>query len=261
MRRVSKILAALTLAVALTAVDAGAQSDDAATWAERIQALAIEASNSGDDEGLREAAALAERALTLHPQDALLHHYHGYALYRLAARHACDEDAEPGCVGRLLKRAEGSLQVSLGLGPRAESHALLGSVYGIMIGENGSLGASLGPRIDDLQSRALSLDPENPRVWLLKGIGEFHTPEAYGGGVVPARKALERAALAFQDDAPPPPEPRWGAVDVHVWLGQVLQAAGEIDRAREEYEKALVLEPDQAWVRDQLLPSLEAEGT
>lgn len=249
------------LAIILMAAGARAQSESPDALAERIQAMVIEASTSGDDEGLRQSAALAERALTLHPEDALLHHYHGYALYLLAAKHACDDEQEPGCVGRLLERAEGSLDASLARGPRAETHALLGSVYGLMIGEKPTLGASLGPRIDGVQSKALSLDPENPRVWLLKGIGDFHTPEAYGGGVRPARAALERAATAFQRDAPPPPEPRWGRVDVHVWLGQVLQAAGEIDLAREQYERALELEPDHAWVRDGLLPSLKADGS
>jgi tetratricopeptide (TPR) repeat protein len=248
------------LAVALMAVGARAQSESPEALAERIQATVIEASDSGDDDALRQGAALAERALTLHPDDALLYHYHGYALYRLGARHACDEEQEPGCVWRLLERAKGSLEASLARGPRAETYALLGSVYGLMIGENPTLGASLGQRIDDMQSKALALDPENPRVWLLKGIGDFHTPEAYGGGGGPARAALERAAAEFQRDAPPPPEPRWGRVDVHVWLGQVLQAAGERDRARAQYEKALALEPDHAWVRDQLLPSLESEG-
>lgn len=261
MRRVLESFATLTLAVTLSAVDAAAQSDDAGSWAERIQTLAIEASHAGDDEGLRQAAAFAERALTVHPQDALLHHYHGYALYRLAARNACDQETEPACVARLLRKAEESLDASLASGPRPETYALLGSVYGLMIGENGSLGASLGPRIGDLRSEALALDPENPRVWLLKGIGDFHTPKAYGGGVGPAREALERAVLAFQSDSPPPPEPRWGRVDVHVWLGQVFQAAGEIDLAREQYERTLELEPDYAWVRDELLPSLEADGS
>lgn len=261
MKRISRCLPILVLATGLTAVEARAQTEDPAALADRIQALAIEGGSAADPAALRQSVALAERALALHPEDALLHHYRGYALYRLAGRQACDEPRDVGCVGRLLEQAEESLEASLRLGPRAETYALLGSVYGLMIGQNHALGATLGSAIDDLQAEARSLDPENPRVWLLRGIGDFHTPEAYGGGIAPARAALERAAIAFERDAPSTPEPRWGRVDVHVWLGQIYQAAGETDLAREQYEKALAMEPGNAWVRDRLLPSLEGAGS
>jgi len=253
MKAMTRGLPIVALAACLTAVEARAQADDPAALAE--------GGGAAEPGALREAAALAERALAIHPGDALLHHYRGYALYRLAGRHACDEAADAGCVSRLLEQAEESLETSAELGPRAETYALLGSVYGLMIGESPALGATLGQRIDGLQARARELDAENPRVWLLKGIGDFHTPEAYGGGIAPARAALERAAAAFVADAPPPPEPRWGRADVHVWLGQVHQAAGDIDLAREEYQRALAIEPGNAWVRERLLPSLDAAGS
>ena len=250
----------MTMAVLLVAsagtAQAWAQTADPAALAEQIQTMTIEAAAEGDEAALREAIALAERALTVHPADALLHHYHGYALYRLAARHGCDEQAEPGCVWKLLERSESALETSIAGGPRAETHALLASVYGLKIGENNALGASLGARIDAVQADALALDPENPRVWLLKGIGDFFTPEAFGGGVESALTALERSARAFETDAPAPPEPRWGRADVHLWLGQAYQAKGDLAQARAHYERVLELEPANAWVRDQLLPGL-----
>jgi tetratricopeptide (TPR) repeat protein len=247
-----------TLALCLATEAASAQTADPAPLAEQIQSMTIEAAAAGDEEALREAIALAERAVTVHPGAALLHHYHGYALYRLAARHGCDEEADPRCVWQLLEQAKSALEASAERAPTAETHALLASVYGLMISENPSLGPSLGQRIDGLQADALALDPENPRVWLLKGIGEFFTPEAYGGGVEPALAALERSARAFETDAPVPPRPRWGRADVHLWLGQVHQAKGDADEARRHYERALELEPSNAWVRDHLLPALDA---
>ena len=167
MRRMTLTLLMLVAAAGTT--PASAQTADPAALAEQIQTMTMEAAAVGDDVALRQAIALAERALTVHPGDALLHHYHGYALYRLAARHGCDEETEPGCVWKLLELAEGALETSIQRGPRAETHALLASVYGLMIGENNALGASLGSRIDAAQADALALDPENPRVWLLKG--------------------------------------------------------------------------------------------
>ena len=250
------MIPAILALVAAAGTDPAAAQTDPAALAEQIQVMTIAASAEGDDVALREAVALAERALAVHPADALLHHYHGYALYRLAARHGCDEEAEPGCVWKLLERAESALETSIHRGPRAETHALLASVYGLMIGENNALGASLGQQIDAVQAEALALDPENPRVWLLRGIGDFFTPEAFGGGVEPAIAALERSARAFETDPPQPPEPRWGRADVHVWLGQAYAAKGDVAEARAHYERVLELEPANAWVRDDLLPGL-----
>jgi tetratricopeptide (TPR) repeat protein len=249
------------LALALGAQPARAQAPDAATLAETIQAQAIEAGDLGDERGLEEARALAERALTAYPDDPYLLHYYGYVLYRIASRHGCDEEAEPECVWKLLQRAEDVLEASLDAKPMAETYALQASVYGLMIGEKNELGSLLGQQIDGIQSRALSLDPDNPRVWLLKGIGELYTPEAFGGGPEAALRSLEQAAEAFETDAPAPPEPRWGRVDVHVWLGQVHAARGEKEKAREEYQRALALEPRHAWVRDVLLPGLDQAGS
>ncbi|MGH7566560.1 MAG: tetratricopeptide repeat protein [Gemmatimonadota bacterium] len=258
MKKVLALVTILALGTAAGATVTPAQTSDPAVLAEQIQSMTIEAAAAGDDEALLEAVALAERGVTVHPGDALLHHYHGYALYRLAARHACDEEADPRCVWDLLERAESALEASAEREPMAETHALLASVYGLMIGESPSLGASLGSRIDGLQSDALAMGPENPRVWLLKGIGDFYTPEAYGGGAEPALAALERSARAFETDVPVPPRPRWGRADVHVWLGQVRHAKGDTDEARRHYARALELEPSNAWVRDHLLPALDA---
>src|SRR5688500_12909367 len=135
------------LAIALGAQTARAQALDAATLAETIQAQAIEAGDLGDDDQLEEARALAERALTRYPDDPYLLHYYGYVLYRIASRHGCDEETEPGCVWKMLERAEEVLEASLNAKPIAETYALQGSVYGLMIGEKHELGSLLGQRI------------------------------------------------------------------------------------------------------------------
>jgi tetratricopeptide (TPR) repeat protein len=248
----------VTTATLAAAVPAAGQTDPS-ELAERIQTLTIEASVRGAA-ALHEAATLSERGLAAHPGDPWLLHYQGHALYRLAAIRACDEAADPRCVWRGLERAEEAFEASLAARPIAETYALLGSVYGLMIGESPALGATLGARIGDLQQEALALEPENPRVWLLKGIGQLYTPAAFGGGADVALASLERAARAFEADAPEPPAPRWGKADVHAWLGQVHAARGDTAAARAAYERALEIEPGHAWVRDVLLPGLAAGG-
>lgn len=59
---------------------------------------------------------------------------------------------------------------------------------------------------------AKSLDPENPRVYLVRGQDAFYTPEAFGGGKVPAKPLLE-ASVAKYETFKPADElaPSWGA--------------------------------------------------
>ncbi len=45
--------------------------------------------------------------------------------------------------------------------------------------------------------------------------------------------------------------------EVFAWLGQVLARKGDVAGARVEYERALEVEPGDAWVSGVLLPSLD----
>lgn len=224
---------------------------DPTTLADSVQSEIVAAYVRGDDARLAAARALAERAVTIHPEDALLHHYLGFSLYRQAAvMH--DDPEQP----RILDAAQAALERSAAIRPLPETHALLASVYGLRIGANQALGASLGPRSSGERAIAERLGAENPRVWLLKGIGAFFTPEAFGGGLERAGEYLDRSLELFEGDQPERPLPRWGRADAHVWLGRVHEGRGQVDRARTEYEAALALEPEYAWVRDVLLPEL-----
>jgi tetratricopeptide (TPR) repeat protein len=243
---ISFVLAWMVLApVRLTA------QPDATTLADSIQREIVAAYVRGDDARLAAARALAERAVTIYPEDALLHHYLGFSLYRQAALMHDDPD-QP----RILDAAEAALERSAAIRPLPETHALLASVYGLRIGANPALGASLGPRSSEERSIAERLGPENPRVWLLKGIGAFFTPEAFGGGLERAGEYLDRSLELFEDDDPERPLPRWGGAEARVWRGRVHEGRGQVDRARSEYEAALALEPEYVWVRGVLIPGL-----
>jgi Flp pilus assembly protein TadD len=102
--------------------------------------------------------------------------------------------------------------------------------------------------------RAVSLGPNNPRVWLLKGISSFHAPRMFGGGTDKAGRELEKAIQLFATDKPAPPAPAWGLADAYIWLGQVLEKQEKPDSARALYQKALQVEPEYGWVKFVLLP-------
>lgn len=157
----------------------------------------------------------------------------------------------------LLEEAAEALRQSLRTNPRdAETHALLGAVYGAQISASSWKGMTLGPRISAAFSEAERLAPDNPRVALQKGITLFYVPRALGGGPEPAERELRRAAALFAREPAGKPWPNWGRVDVHVWLGRALAEKGDREGARAAYLRALTLAPEHALVRDELLPAL-----
>ena len=228
---------------------------DPTTLADSIQSEIVAAYVRGDDARLAAARALAERAVAIHPEDALLHHYLGFALYRQAA--VMHDNPE---LSRILDAAETALERSAAIRPLPETHALLASVYGLRIGANPVLGPTLGERSGGEQAIAARLGPENPRVWLLRGIGAFFTPEPFGGGLERAGEYLDRSLEFFAKDDPERPLPRWGLADAHLWRGRVHEGLGQVDQGRAEYEAAQAIEPDYVWVRDILLPGLASDG-
>lgn len=225
----------------------------AARWADSARVEIEAAYTTADTARLGAARVLLERALTAFPDDALLLHYQGYALYREANLRSGLRGED---VGDLLESAEEVLERSAELAAMPETLALMAGVIGQRIGANPIRGMIQGPRSGRFMDRALERGPRNPRVWLLRGVGAMFTPRMFGGGLARAEEYLETAAELYRNDAPAPPAPAWGRGEVWAWLGQVYAQDDRIAEARSAYMKALEHEPDNAWVRDQLLPAL-----
>jgi len=138
----------------------------------------------------------------------------------------------------------------------AEAHALLGSVIGGQI-TNPFKGMVLGPKSTRALDRAFELEPTNPRVSFLQGVGAFFTPSMFGGGVDKAEAKLAEAEAFFAAEPPGKAWPSWGRVDVQAWMGVVRLKKGDRDGARLALEKGLAMEPDHAWIRNILLPQLD----
>lgn len=253
-------MTAAIVAVALVAgaprlgAQQGAQPGAVARLLDSSRVLLAKAVPAGDAAGIRVAGALLDRALTATPDDPWLLHYLGYALYREATL-AMGRDGRDA--GPLLERADSLLARSAALAPIAETHALRGTVLGMMIGSNPFKGMRLGPRSSEQIEVAVQLAPKNPRVWLLRGVGAINTPAMFGGGADKAEQYLKSAIELFAGDQPAVPAPSWGRHEAHVWLGQVYAKKGKPALARAEYEKALALEPGDVWTRMSLLPALD----
>ena len=70
-----------------------------------------------------------------------------------------------------------------------------------------------GPLAAEALEKARSLDPENPRVYLLEGQDKFYTPEQFGGSKTEAKKLFEQTIQKFESFKPQSKlHPNWGLV-------------------------------------------------
>lgn len=252
---VTHALIASALAFSLSAAAQTPVLAGAAKWADSAAREINRATIEGDINRFHGARTLLEHALRLYPNDAILLHYRGYEAYREAGlMYALNRQSE---IPALMQEASAALQKSDSLKPMPETHALLASTLGSLIGADQSLGPTLGPVIQEENSAAMSTGESNPRVWLLRGISAIYTPPEYGGGLAEAENQLSRAIDLFRIDAPVPPAPSWGRAEAFAWLGQVLQKENKPAAALVAYKKALELEPNYTWVKNGLLPSVK----
>jgi len=57
---------------------------------------------------------------------------------------------------------------------------------------------------------ATQLNPDNPRIYYLKGESLINTPPAFGGGKDKAKTMFEKALALYKTDKPKPLWPNWG---------------------------------------------------
>lgn len=265
----SLLACAATPSAAPLGAQGGAAVADAGALADSVQRAATGAFLRGDREGSRAARMFGERALAAYPDDPILLHQAGYALYRealLGLSSGTVQERSPEetrALRELLDRAVQVLERSASLRRLPETYALLGAVYGRQAGLVGGAGAMQpGARAASEIERAVELGPNNPRVWLLRGTNALFTPAMWGGGDERALEALQKAVQLFQVDAQRPPLPTWGRAETHAWIGVIHQRRRDYAGARAAYEEALRVEPSYAWVRNVLLPRLEqSQGT
>lgn len=218
-------------------------------WADSARVLIESAVRAGSDSGIDSARILIERALTAFPDDPLLLHYDGYALYRKATMAL---GRTPGLnTTPILEQARDALERSSKKLKLPETFALQAALYGQIIAhsKNPITGMTLGIKSSSANNSAVEEGPRNPRVWLLRGIGAMFTPSMWGGGLDKAEDYLKKSVTYFETDSPARPLPAWGNAEAFIWLGQVYAKEGKSDESRVAYESALKLEPDNGWAR------------
>jgi tetratricopeptide (TPR) repeat protein len=130
-------------------------------------------------------------------------------------------------------------------GGNAETHALLGTVYGMSIAESPVRAVWLGRRVMAEQAKALEFGPANPRVQYLLGMSHYHAP-AMWGGKSEALACLLKAEKLFAAEAEQPAgpiAPRWGRSNCLAFIGKTYDALGKPAEAEKYFQKALAVNP------------------
>lgn len=127
-----------------------------------------------------------------------------------------------------------------------ESHALLGTIYGMQINDNWLCAVWLGPRVQKELKLAMATGANDARVQYLLGTSQFYCA---------VRNASRREALATllsaeklfdaETKTPATPlEPRWGRDSCLTFIGSCYEKLGQRADAETYFRKALALHPE-----------------
>jgi tetratricopeptide (TPR) repeat protein len=123
----------------------------------------------------------------------------------------------------------------------SEFQRILGTLCGQMISSNSLAGLKYGRCALDAVDKAIELDPKSSMAYLSHGVGNFYLPQAFGGGIDLAIKDFHKAIDLNPKNA-----------DAWVWLGVALRRDNQPAEAQKAFEKALDINPNRVWARQQL---------
>jgi tetratricopeptide (TPR) repeat protein len=124
----------------------------------------------------------------------------------------------------------------------AEYHRILGQLCGQVIPANPLLGAlKYGQCARDEINKAIELDSKSAMAYVSRGVGNYYLPAQFGGGVDLALKDFDKA-IALNPKL----------IDAYLWKGVALRKANRNAEARAALEKAVQLDPDRVWAKQQL---------
>ena len=172
------------------------------------------------------------------------------------------EEGSPGGkkeIAAHLNNAIKHLETAVKIDPTfADGWMLLSSAYVHKINVRPFKALRLSRKYRRARSKAVELEPMNPRVKLMKGIIDYELPAFVGGDKKLAEKEMNEALLIFSEEVIDHPfRPSWGHDQVYARLGIIYMDRGDLEDARAAFSRSLELNPDYGWVKQELIPSLE----
>ena len=139
----------------------------------------------------------------------LPNYYAAYCFMRSTFMDEMDDDAKHAQLDKAQAIVDQLMKTN---DDESEIYALQALLYQIRITDM-SKGAQYSMKASDAIKQAERLNPENPRVYYLRGSNIFHTPKFFGGGAEKAKPDLEKAAEMFESAKQTDPlMPTWGNV-------------------------------------------------
>jgi len=182
----------------------------------------------------KQAAQADPKKADLQYQLALAYSYAAEVATELHDKKKAESYAENG-----MESAKQALASNNG---NAEYHRLLGDLCGQVIPANPLLGAlKYGQCARDEIEKAIQLDAKLALAYVSQGVGNYYLPSSMGGGIGLALKDFDKAISLNSNLA-----------EAYLWKGIALRKAGRNGEARQVLEKALQLDPNRLWVRQQL---------
>lgn len=127
-------------------------------------------------------------------------------------------------------------------GSNAEYHRVLGGLCGQVIPANPILGAmKYGQCARDELEKAIRLNGNLALAYVSRGVGYTYLPPSFGGGIDLALKDFNKAIAINPNLA-----------DAYLWKGVALHKANQNAEARQALQKALQLDPNRLWAKQEL---------
>ena len=199
-----------------------------------------------DRKGLEARAAAMQAAAEKRPGDA-----DGWYRGAIAWSFAAEVAMEMGDKGGSKRSAEAGVALAekaIGInGKNAEFYRILGTLCGQIVPANPMAGILIyGKRAREALDKAVQMDPKSSNAFLAHGVGYYYLPANFGGGPENAVKDFQRAIALNPQSA-----------DAYLWMGIALRRQNLNAKAHEALTKALALDPDRIWTKQQLAKTPE----
>ena len=184
--------------------------------------------------GLQAAAEKTPKDAEAQYKVALANSYLGEISLELKDKAGAEKAAEAGAH---------AAQAAIALQPKnAEYYRVLGTLCGQAIPAVNMLSAlTYGKRAKEAINKAMELDPKSARVRQAEGVGNYYLPQQLGGGPELAIKDFNKA-IELDPKSP----------DSYLWLGLALRKTHRNAEARQALQKAIDLDPQRIWLKEQL---------
>lgn len=231
-----------------------AKADDFTDAMAKAKSNLKAAVNKFDEKGMVKARGEFERILQLKQDPWLVNYYIAYADYNIALTGM--ENPEKPDVEKIKKYTQSGLEA---LDKSVDVKDNFADAYILRMFLNFNRWNYEQDKMNEIisatqqaQKKAEELEAGNPRLYLVKGIASYYTPEMFGGGVKAALPDLEKSAEIFTTRKEPSEiYPDWGNDIAYAYLALSMLKRGDDgdkDKAKSYMDKGLEVNPESGMI-------------